>query len=185
MGRAYANTPVEPFAPAIGAAFASFTSRQFIDALPVPVLLPPQMQPGTRIKIEADGEFSTTGTPTLVIGAALGTVGATGSLATPVVLAESSAITTGSGAAAWAWRLEYRGLITAVGTAGSITGVGNLELGTALTTSSTTPIPITAALRVVAIDTTVARGVGIVATWGTSSASNSIKVYNLLVWLAN
>lgn len=185
MGDFYAATPVPPFATAIGAAFATFTTRQFIDPLPVPVILPYQLRPGTRLKIEAEGEFSTTGTPTLSIGCALGIVGATGALATPIVLAEYTAAATGSGAAAWPWRLEYRGIVVGVGTAGSIVGQGTVDLGTSLTAQSGISIPSTLALRTVAIDTTISRGVGIVATWGTSSASNSIKVYNVSTMLQN
>ena len=185
MGDFYASTPVGPFNTAIGSKFNTFTSRQFVDALPVPVILPFQLRPGTRLKIEAEGTYDTTGTPTLVWGLALGTVGATGALATPVVLAESSAITTPSGAADFDWRMEYRGLVTAVGTAGSITGTGTLEQGTSLTARTSLPIPITNALRTVAIDTTVSRGVGVVATFGTSNAANQIRVYNCTVILQN
>lgn len=181
----YLTTPIGPFATAIGAAFNTFTTRQFVDPLPVPVIPAYAMRPGTKLRIEAEGEFSTTGTPTMSIGTAFGVVGSTGSLGTAVVLAEYTAAATGSGAASWPWRLEYRGLITAVGTAGSITGCGSVDLGSSLVASSPLPIPSTLALRTVAIDTTVPRGVGIVATWGTSSASNSIKVYNVSALLMN
>ena len=181
----YVSTPIPPFADAIGAAFNTFTTRQFIDPLPVPVLLPYQLRPGSRIKIEAEGQYSTTGTPTLVLGVALGIVGATGALATPIVLAESSAITTPSGAAAFQWRMEYRGLVTLQGTAGSITGTGSLEYGTSLTAVTTLPVPITLALRTVAIDTTISRGIGVVATWGTSNAANTLTVYNVTAILQN
>jgi hypothetical protein len=104
---------------------------------------------------------------------------------TPVVLAESSAITTPSGAAAFHWRLEYRGLVTAFGTSGSITGTGSLEYGTSLTAITSVPIPITLALRTVTINTTIANGVGVVATWGASSASNIIITYNCTTILQN
>jgi|GEM_PF-1664136 len=179
------SVAIGPFATAIGANFNTFTARQFVDPLPVPVLDPSRLQPGSKLKLEAEGEFSTTATPTLVLGFALGILGATGSLGTPVVLAESAAITTGSGAASWPWRLEYRGIVTAVGTAGSITGEGDLELGTSLTALSTSPIPVTLALRTVAIDTTIQRGVGVVATWGTSSVSNNVRVYNVSAVILN
>ena len=185
MADGYVMTPVGPFAPAIGAAFNTFTARQFIDPLPVPVIPAYAMRPGTRIKIEADGEFSTTGTPTLSIGCAFGILGATGALGTAVVLAEYTAAATASNGAAWPWRLEYRGIVTLTGSAGSITGQGDVELGGSLTTFTTMPIPSTLALRTVAIDTTIARGVGIVATWGTSNVANSIKVYNVLAALQN
>lgn len=185
MGDFYASTPIGPFATAIGAAFNTFTTRQFVDPLPTPIIPANALRPGTRLKIEAEGEFSTTGTPTLSIGCAFGIPGATGALGTAVVLAEYTAAATGSAAASWPWRLEYRGIVTATGTAGSITGQGDVELGSSLVAYTTLPIPSTLALRTVAIDTTIARGVGIVATWGASSASNSIKVYQCTALLQN
>jgi hypothetical protein len=182
---AYYTTPVGPFATAIGANFNTFTARQFVDPLPVPVLAPNQLRPGSKLKIEAEWEYSTTGTPTLVIGCALGILGATGSLGTPIVLAETRAITTPSAAASFSGRLEYRGIVTAVGTAGSITGSGQVDFSTSLTVNTSEPIPTTLALRTVAIDTTIQRGIGIVATWGTSSVSNNIRVYNVSALLLN
>lgn len=185
MGDFYASTPVPPFATAIGANFNTFTARQFVDPLPVPVILPYQMRPGSLVKIEAEGEFSTTATPTLVLGVAFGIPGATGALGTPIVLAENAAITTGSGAASWMWRIEYRGRVTATGTAGSITGTGQLAYGTSLTAVTSVAIPATLALRTVAVDTTISRGVGVVATWGTSNVANNVRVYMVSAILQN
>jgi hypothetical protein len=99
--------------------------------------------------------------------------------------AESAAITTGSGAAAWPWELHWEGIVTATGTSGSMTGCGSLQLGTSLTAYSTNPCPTTAAARAVAIDTTIARAIGVCATWGTSSASNTLKVYKHSVMIKN
>ena len=181
----YVTTPVGPFQTAVGAQFNTFTSKQNISPVPVPVILPYQMRLGTKLKIEAEGNFSTTGTPTLVIGCFFGPLGASGVPTITLSFADSSAITTGSAAASWPWRLEYRGIVTGLGTAGSIVGQGNLELGTSLTASSTSPIPVTAALRTVAIDTTIARAVGICATWSASTASNTLNVDNLSVLLLN
>jgi len=177
----YLTEPVGPFPVAIGAAFGSFTARQDVSPQPLPFVQAGKLRLGAKIKIEAEGEFSTTGTPTLVLGLYIGTVA--GAITT--VLAESSAITTGSGAAAWPWRLEYRGIITAMGVSGQIVGMGNLELGTSLTAISSVPIPITAALRTVTWDTTIARAVGVCATWGTSSASNTVRTLNHSVLILN
>lgn len=185
MGDFYASTPVGPFNTAIGTKYNTFTARQFCDALPPPVILPHQLRPGTRLKIESEGTFDTTGTPTLVWGFAFGIPGATGLLATPVVIAESSAITTASGAADLDWRMEYRGLVTATGTAGSMTGTGTLEYETSVTARVSVPIPITNALRTIAVDTTIARGVGAVATFSASNAANQFRVYNCTVILQN
>lgn len=181
MGDFYMTTPVGPFPAAIGASFGTFTTRQDVSPQPLPVVQGYQLRLGSKIKIEAEGEFSTTGTPTLVLGFYIGT--AAGAVTT--VLAESGAITTASGAASFPWRLEYRGIITAVGVSGACVGTGDLELGTSLIAFSDTPIPITLALRTIVWDTTIARAIGVCATWGTSSASNTIKTYNHSVLLLN
>jgi hypothetical protein len=178
----YLSAPLGPFAPAVGAAFGTFTARQDVSPQPVPVVLPNQLHIGTMLKIEAEGEFSSTGTPTFVMGVYLGT-----NVNPPVpvsILAESAAQAT-STAASWPWRLEYRGKVTALGTAGSITGMGNLEWSTSLTVSTTVPMPLTLALRTVAIDTTIVRSVGVCATCSASSASNTIKTYCISAVLLN
>jgi hypothetical protein len=182
MADQYWANPIGPFHTATGAAFNTFTTRQDVSPVPLPVVYPPMLHLGSKIKIEAEGEFSTTGTPTLSIGTYIGTQA--GVITT--VLAEYTAAATGSGAAAWQWRLEWRGLVAGpIGTACQVTGTGTVELGTSLTAFSTQPIPSTAALRTVTWDTTLARAIGICATWGASSASNSIKTYNLSVLLMN
>jgi len=73
-----------------------------------------------------------------------------------------------------------------VGTAGSIVGQGCWGLGISLTAFSVRQaLSPTAAGRTVAIDTTAAKAVGVGATWGTSSASNTIKVNHLSVELVS
>jgi hypothetical protein len=179
--------PVGPSYPvAIGPAYNTFTTRQDVSPRGAGIGELPTIQGGTlgfgsSITIEAEGEFSTTGTPTLALGFYIGTAAA----AITTVIAESSVITTGSGAASWPWHMEWKGLVTATGTAGSVTGQGWLDLGTSLTASTRTPIPITLALRTFTWDTTIARSIGVCATWGTSSVSNQIKTYWLRPLLIN
>jgi hypothetical protein len=183
----YLSVPVGPSYPvAIGANFNTFTTRQDVSPRGAGIGELPVIQGGVpfmgmKIKVEAEGEFSTTGTPTLSIGCYIGTIA--GAITT--VLAENTAITTGSGAASWPWRLEYRGIFVNTGTTGSVVGSGDLEYGTGLTAFTTVPIPSTLALRTIVWDTTIARAVGICATWGTSSASNNIRVYNHSVIILN
>lgn len=180
--RLFLAEPVGPFHPAVGAAFASFTTKQDISPSPLPVIQGGRLEPGMKIWIQSHGEFSTTGTPTLALGYYIGTRAA--SITTDIAL--SSVITTGSGAAAWPWSLEWFGVVTAVGTSGSVTGSGRLDLGTALTTfAAAVPIPITQALRTFTWDTTIERAVGVSATWGTSSASNTLKVNSHQVMIIN
>jgi hypothetical protein len=97
----------------------------------------------------------------------------------------SGTITTGSGAAAWPWHLRWNGIVTTVGSSGVLYGHGILDLGTSLTAWSPSSVPVTAAARSVAVDTTAAKSWGIAATWGTSSASNSITVDLLNVQILN
>lgn len=178
----YLQTPIGPFRTAIGAAFGTFTTRQDISPQPLPVVQGGTLRLGSQIEIIADGEFSTTGTPTLSIGCYIGTVA--GSITT--VLAEYTAAATVTTAAAWPWHMEYRAIVVGpLGTAASLVGSGRVDLGTSLTTIGAIPIPSTLALRTIAMDTTIARAIGVCATWGTSSASNTIKTYNFSVSLLN
>jgi hypothetical protein len=170
--------PLTPLQVADGSAFNTFTT--FVDVSPAPQIVIPQqmMDVGLELYLYASGEFSTTGTPTLSIGFWFN--GAANAAPTSI-LAQSAAITTGTGAAAWPWEAWWRGRLRSIGSSGSFKGVGTLELGTSLTAYSVNPIPTTQALRTVTVDTTANRAVGVGAAWGTSSASNSITVYQLSV----
>lgn len=179
----YYTGPIGPFHTAVGAAFNTFTTRQNVSPVPLPVMQPGMLRLGSKLKVEANGEFSTTGTPTLSIGVFIGT--AAGAISHQW---EYTAAATGSGAAAWPWVLEWRGLVTGtLGTTTTIVGEGYIQLGTSLTSMGTPiAIPSTLALRTVAtVDTTIARAIGVCATWGTSSGSNGITVYNLSALLLN
>lgn len=174
MGTFAMHTPVSPFPTAIGAAFNTFTTRQDVSPQALPIIQGYALEKGRKIWIKAEGEFSTTGTPTLALGFYIGT--AAGAITT--VIAESGAITTGSGAASWPFELDWFGVCVQEGISGSVVGAGKLHLGTSLTAFSVSPIPVTLALRTIVWDTTIARAVGVCATYGTSSASNGVRVYN-------
>jgi hypothetical protein len=179
------TTPLGPFAPDIGAAFNTFTTKQDVSPLPLPILPANAVDKGTILKIEAEGEFSTTATPTLVLGFYAGAPGASGGGTITHTLAESSAITTGSGAASWPWRLEYRGKFTLTGSSGTIVGCGDIEFGTSLTALTSFPIPITLALRTVTFNTTIANAIGVCATYSASSISNAVRTYAITASLLN
>lgn len=168
--------PIPPFHTGDGAAYAS--SVTLTDVSPTPnITLPANLlETGSEIEISAMGQFSTTGTPTLLLGFYYGGVAG-------VALAASSAITTGTGAAAWPFILRYRGVIRAVGSSGSINGQGELLLGTALTAFTVRPIPEVAASRTVTVDTTAAKAITLGAQWGTSSASNTLTCNDISVRL--
>lgn len=174
--------PLTPLHVVDGSAFTTFTTFQ--DVSPSPQLVIPQqmMDVGMELFLYAHGEFSTTGTPTLSAGFWFN--GAAGAAPTSI-LAQSAAITTGSGAAAWPWEMWWRGRLRSIGSSGSFKGVGSLILGTSLTAESLNPLPVTQALRTVTVDTTANRAIGVGAAWGTSNASNSITTYNLMAWAAS
>lgn len=176
----YLTAPVPPFPTAVGANFATFTARQDISPQPLPIILPNQLRLGSKLEVKAEGEVSSTGTPTLVLGFYIGTIASV----ITTVIAESSALSFAT-AAAWPWRMEWRGIITAVGTGGTAVGMGNVEFGTSLTATTTAPIPITQALRTITWDTTIARAIGVCGTWSASSGSNLVKTLNSSVMLLN
>lgn len=177
----YLAGPVTPFHTAARAT-NTFTTKQDVSPAPVPVIPAGTLRPGSQIRLVARGDFSTTGTPNLTLGFWFGTraLSITGDIAL------SSAITTGSGAAAWPWEMSWDGICNAIGPSGTLLGGGHLMLGTSLTAYSVVPIPITAALRTVSsFDTTIERAIGVSATWSASSASNQVTVNTLQVLLAN
>lgn len=168
---------LDPHHVARGTAKNTFTTYQDVYGVaasqPLPMSAANELKLGTRIEIEAWGEFSTTGTPTLQIGAIYN---ATAAAAGGTALAQSAAITTATGAAAFPWHYHACGVVTATGTSGVLYMHGILDLGTSLTAFASSAAPVTAAARSVAVDTTISARWGIGAAWGTSSASNSITV---------
>lgn len=178
MSRAYWVAPQPPFHNADGAAFNTFTAFQDIGPQP-PIVLPANtLEVGSEIRIEAWGEFSNTGTPTLGLGLFYGT--------SAVSLGTGTAITTVTTAVSWPWHIEYIGRVRSVGTAGSIVGQGCWELGVSLTAFGTKQaLSPTLAGRTVAIDTTAAKTIGVGAVWGTSNVANTIKVNSLSVQLVS
>lgn len=174
--RQYWLAPLPPLHTADGTALANSTT--LTDASPAPAIVLPAnlLELGSEIEIRAAGQLSTTGTPTLLLGAYLGGVAG-------VALGATAAITTASGAAAFPWIMEYRGVVRALGSAGSINGQGWVALGTSLTVGSVNMLPATAAARTVTIDTTTAKSITIGAQWGTASASNTLTVNDISVTL--
>jgi hypothetical protein len=175
---------LDPFPAARGAAFNTFTTAKDVSPVPLPFVQGNELRLGSKVELEAFGEFSTTGTPTLqfgfVYGVAAGAVASGG-----VTLAASGAITTATGAAAFPWHMKYVGIVTATGAAGVIYGHGILDLGTSLTAFTASALPITAAARSATIDTTVAKTFGVMAAWSVSSVSNSLVVDAFLAKVVN
>lgn len=177
MSRQYWVAPIPPIHLTDGTAYAS--SVTLTDVSPAPAIKLPAniLEAGSEIEIYAEGQFSNTGTPTLLLGFYLGGVAG-------VAFAASTAVTTITGATAWAWQMRYRGTVRAIGTAGSIQGQGALYMPASLTQfQAPYAIPATLAARTVAIDTSVEKTITVGAQWGTSSASNTLTCTNISVQL--
>jgi hypothetical protein len=175
------NNLIDPHPIARGSAKNTFTAYQDVSPLPLPVLGANELKVGTKLTVDAVGEFSTTLTPTRQIGLIYGAVaGAAGG----VTVGQTAAITTGT-AASWPWHFKWYGIVTAVGTSGVLYGSGILDLGTSLTAFASAAAPPTAAARSATIDTTVSKLIGLGAAWSASSGSNSITVDVFNVILEN
>lgn len=152
-------------APASGSALASSVTLTDISPTPQYTIPANYLQVGMVLGVFAQGTFSNTGTPTLLLGVYYGGVAGT-------KLAATGATTTTTAATNWPWRVWYRGTVRSIGSSGTIMGGGFVMLGTSLTAMSLIPID-NAAAATVTIDTTTAKTLTIGAQWGTSNASNT------------
>lgn len=159
----------------LGGFYNTFTSMQIVTDVDKRRVVPGyDLENGSVLKIEAEIEFSATGTPTLALAIFYGTAA--------VLLASGQLVAVATGPAAWISQLEYRGKVLSLGTGGAnigqIHGVMVEDRYSSLTAFAGTPAPITAAARTVNIDTTVNKEIGIAAQWGTSNVANTLRVLN-------
>lgn len=167
MAQQFWVAPVGAGTAGPGAALVSSTT--LTDISPAPQVTLPALTAnmvGSRFRLKAFGSFSTTSTPTLLIGFYWGGVAGT-------ALATSGAVTTASGASNYPWNADLLMEVRSTGTGGTIMCAGSVNLGSSLTAFSGVPIPSTA-LATVTVDTTTAKALTVGAQWGTSSASNTI-----------
>lgn len=129
--------------------------------------------PGAAFKVIGSGRVSTTGTPTLTLGLYSGGTGG-------VKLADTGAITTTSGVTNVTWRFEAEVVCRAAGTSGTLFCTGYVSGISGTVGVSVVPVPASAP-AVATVDTTAAKTLDLCATWGTSSASNTITCHNFLV----
>lgn len=175
MPKQYWVAMVNPDQNAAIAGSALANSTTLTDVSPAPqVVLPANfLVVGSTLRITADGVFSNTATPTLLLGVYIGGVAGT-------ALAATGATTTTTGASNWPWRVEYTCTVRTVGSSGTIMGQGFVDLATSLTAVTRIPIPSTA-LATVTFDSTAAKAITIGAQWGTASASNTLTCHNMIV----
>jgi hypothetical protein len=177
--------PVDPFHTAAGTAINTFTTNRDVSPNPCPIIVGGRLKRGVRIKVEVQGNWGATATPTLQLGIYAGLPGATGQpAAITSILAQSAAIAC-TALTSIPWRMEYLGLITVDGTSGTILGQGDLEFGTSLTAFSANAIPVTAAARTVTRDTTINWCFGVCAAFSVSNAANQVQVDYLNVLVMN
>lgn len=132
------------------------------------------LQVGSVLQFKAFGVLSTTSTPTMNLGIYYGGVAGT-------ALATTGAITQGSGVTNVPWRIELDTTIRSTGTAGTAISSGSVKFGSSVSVfTDEVPLPATA-LATVAIDTTAAKLLSVGATWGTSSASNTLTCHAFYV----
>lgn len=184
MGNSTWDNTLDPFPSAIGASFGTFTANQDVSPQPLPVIYGNELRVGSRIELEAWGEYGSTGTPTLLLSFYI----TPSNLAAGIALAATSAMAT-STATLWMWHMRYCGIVTALGAAGtaSITGSGICDLASSLTAMASFAMPATAAARTVSTvwSTTVQQFIGVAATWSASSASNLIRTHILTAKIVN
>jgi hypothetical protein len=148
-----------------GSALASSTSLTDISAAPQITIAANSLFVGQRIRVKGYGIFSTTSTPTLLLGVYYGGVAGT-------ALGATGATTCGT-ATTWPWSIDFDFDVRSVGSSGTIWGNGQVCLGTSLIAVTDIWIPSTQSMPVT-IDTTAAKALTVGAQWGTSSSSNTI-----------
>lgn len=156
-----------------GTALASSTTLTDISPTPNFVLPANFLQAGSALKFTAYGVFSTTATPTLLLGVYYGGVAGT-------ALATTGAITTGSGVTNVPWRLTLTTTIRTTGSSGTAMSQGYCGFGTSVSAWSWLPVPNTA-LATVSVDTTAAKAITIGAQWSASSASNTVTCHGFQI----
>jgi len=179
--RQYWSGPVPPMNSASGPAV---TAAALTDASPAPPVIVPgsMLELGTELRIRAHGEFTlASGSPTCVFGLYWGGIAG-------VVIAASFAVTLPVGTG-WPWMLEWdgecRGQSTvAGGNTGSVNGQGKLHMSTSLTAfAAPTALPLTKALRTVAIDTSLNKVLSLGVTLSTVTGTPSVTCDDLVVEL--
>lgn len=157
-----------PSATADGSALASSTTLTDISPAPQLTLPANYLYVGQVLRVHAYGRYSTTGTPTLLLGVYYGGVAGT-------AIATTGTIITPSGVTNQTFCLEMTIVCRSVGSSGTVIGIGK-TFGQNAATNSVNMIPATAP-STATIDTTSAKAITLGAQWGTSSASNTITCH--------
>ncbi len=151
-----------------GAGTAYANSSAITDISPAPQVVIPAnyLYVGQRLRLTGYGIYSTTGTPTLILGVYYG--GGAGTL-----LAATAANATASGAASYPWKITLDIYIRSAGSSGTVWCSGQADVGSSLTAYTSYALP-SSQTQPITVSTVVANALTVGATWGTASASNTI-----------
>lgn len=144
-----------PAMPMNAAALTPALTAVLQDITPAETLiLPGQLNAGTRVRLFANGEFTTTSaTPTVTMGFYMNQAG-TAIGTTPANLMVSAANAVGASSTAWPWRMSWYGRVLTVTQAdssasASMYGTGEVWWPTSLTAWTNVFYPTTAAARTI------------------------------------
>lgn len=172
-------TEMIAWATASGTAVASTASETIL--FPNVTIPANYMQDGRALRIRAFGQYSNTGTPTMIFGVRWGGVAGT-------LICKTAAITTPSGVTAATWDLEVLLQTRSNGSSGTIMGNGVCRVfaavaptvasatGAAAVTPMTNGGVVTPA--VATVDLTADTALALTLTWSASSASNTATGLN-------
>lgn len=154
-------------APGVGAGTPLASSTALTDISPAPQLVIPAnyLYVGQRLRVTGYGIYSTTATPTLLLGVYYGGVAGT-------ALAATAANATGT-ATAWPWNIRLEIYVRSTGSSGTLWCNGLAQVGSSLTAYTGYALP-SSQTQPITINTTTANAITVGAQWGTNSSSNTI-----------
>jgi hypothetical protein len=162
------------WATADGTAIANTTTETII--FPNVTIPANYMQDGRRLRIRAFGKLSTTVTPTIQFGLRWGGVAGT-------LLAQSEALTNGSGVTNVMWSTELVIQTRANGSSGSLIVSGEVMVNTGTTTSIAQTFGVSGfdAPAAVTVDLTADTALALTGKWSAASASNTLTGHDYAI----
>jgi len=136
------------------------------------------LQDGRVLHIQAQGQHSTTGTPTLIFRLRWGGVSGT-------VICLSPTFTCGSGVTANLWELDLLLQVRANGSSGTVVVIGSATVQGATVPGQLMCVAGGATPAATTVDLTADAALAITATWGTQSASNTLTGWNYVISALN
>lgn len=169
---------IDPHAVARGAATGPSATILDMTPTPNPVTAANELKLGSKIILEATGEYTSAATvANLTLSLWVGT--------TATIVAASPAQVPSASQTSNPWHLRWQGVVTAVGASGVVYGQGILDWGTSLTAWTPVSMPVTAAGRQTTIDTTTAKLWGIAGTWSAATAGNTARCDDFRLQIMN